>query len=50
MVQRLHKFYENKIVPQLTEQFKYTNKHQVPILDKIVINRGVGDASQNSKF
>lgn len=49
MVQRLHKFYENTIVPQLTEQFKYTNKHQVPILHKIVINRGVGDASQNSK-
>lgn len=49
MVQRLDKFYENTIVPQLTEQFKYTNKHQVPILHKIVINRGVGDASQNSK-
>jgi len=50
MVQRLQKFYENTIVSQLTEQFKYTNKHQVPILHKIVINRGVGDASQNSKL
>ena len=29
MVQRLQQFYNTKIVPQLTEQFKYTNKHQV---------------------
>jgi len=50
MVQRLQQFYENKIVPQLTEQFTYKNKHQVPDLDKIVINRGLGDASQNAKL
>ena len=31
----------NKIVPQLTEQFKYKNKHQVPLFEKIVINRGL---------
>ena len=50
MVQRLQQFYEKKIVLQLKEQFNYTNKHQVPVLDKIVINRGIGDASQNSKL
>lgn len=50
MVQRLQQFYEKKIVLQLKEQFNYTNKHQVPVLDKIVINRGLGDASQNSKL
>lgn len=50
MVQRLQQFYSNKIVPQLTEQFNYKNKHQVPTLEKIVINRGLGDASQNSKL
>lgn len=49
MVQRLQKFYQEKIVPQLTEQFQYKNKHQVPTLEKIVINRGLGDASQNAK-
>ena len=32
------------------EQFKYKNKHQVPTLEKIVINRGLGDASQNAKL
>ena len=37
MVQRLDKFYENTIVPQLTEQFKYTNKHQVLILQKLLL-------------
>lgn len=50
MVQRLENFYGEKIVPQLIEQFKYKNKHQVPIVEKIVINRGLGDASQNAKL
>jgi large subunit ribosomal protein L5 len=50
MVQRLQNFYEEKIVPQLMEQFQYKNKHQVPTLEKIVINRGLGDASQNAKL
>lgn len=49
MVQRLQHFYQEKIVPQLIEQFQYKNKHQVPTLEKIVINRGLGDASQNAK-
>jgi large subunit ribosomal protein L5 len=50
MVQRLQQFYDQKIVPQLLEQFQYTNTHQVPVLEKIVINRGLGDASQNTKL
>lgn len=50
MVQRLQQFYREKIVPQLREQFQFKNQHQVPTLEKIVINRGLGDASQNSKL
>lgn len=50
MVQRLQHFYEDKIVPQLIEQFNYKNKHQVPVVEKIIINRGLGDASQNAKL
>ena len=50
MVQRLQHFYQEKIVSQLMEQFQYKNKHQVPSLEKIVINRGLGDASQNAKL
>lgn len=32
------------------EQFNYKNKYQVPQIEKIVINRGIGDASQNAKL
>lgn len=49
MKQRLKKNYLEAIVPKLSEQFKYKNMHEVPQLKKIVINRGIGDASQNSK-
>jgi large subunit ribosomal protein L5 len=50
MVQRLQQLYNSKIVPKLMEQFQYKNKYQVPLLEKIVINRGLGDASQNAKL
>ncbi|NJK52223.1 MAG: 50S ribosomal protein L5 [Leptolyngbyaceae cyanobacterium SU_3_3] len=49
MVQRLKAQYQEKIVPKLTEQFNYTNVHQVPKVVKITINRGLGEASQNAK-
>nr|YP_009105043.1 ribosomal protein L5 [Stichococcus bacillaris]AIT93687.1 ribosomal protein L5 [Stichococcus bacillaris] len=49
MVQRLNNFYLEKIVPELSKQFHYTNALQVPRLKKIVINRGFGAASQNAK-
>lgn len=49
MTQRLKKQYLETIVPQLTKQFNYQNIHEVPQLKKIVINRGIGDASQNTK-
>ena len=50
MAQRLKKFYLETVTPNLVKQFKYTNNHQVPRLEKIVINRGLGDASQNAKL
>ena len=42
--------YKNNVVPQLTEQFKYTSVMQVPKMVKIVINMGVGDSISNSKL
>ncbi len=42
--------YETEIVPQLVEQFNYTNKMQVPKLEKIVLNIGMGEAIQNIKL
>ena len=50
MVQRLKKIYFQNIVPKLLEQFNYTNTLQAPRIKKIVINRGLGDASQNAKI
>jgi large subunit ribosomal protein L5 len=41
--------YLEDIVPKLTEQFGFSNVHQVPKVVKIVINRGLGEASQNAK-
>jgi large subunit ribosomal protein L5 len=50
MSQRLKKYYLEKIVPNLMKQFQYKNQYQIPSIEKIVINRGIGDASQNSKI
>jgi large subunit ribosomal protein L5 len=41
--------YLEEIAPKLTEQFGYSNVHQVPKVVKIIINRGLGEASQNAK-
>nr|ABU88324.1 ribosomal protein L5 [Chlamydomonas moewusii] len=49
MTQRLKKQYLDVIVPQLIKQFNYNNIHEVPKIEKIVINRGIGSASQNHK-
>lgn len=46
---RLRKEYEDKIRASLVEQFGYKNTMQVPKLDKIVINVGVGEAVQDKK-
>ena len=42
--------YTKEIVPELTEKYKYTTVMDVPRLEKIVVNIGVGDATGNSKL
>ena len=42
--------YTKEIVPELTEKYKYTTVMDVPRLEKIVVNVGVGDATSNSKL
>ncbi len=49
MTPRLREVYANTVVPALTEEFSYCNPMEVPRLDKIVINMGVGDAPQDRK-
>ena len=49
-METLKEVYEKEIVPPLTEKFKYTSRMQVPKLEKIVLNMGVGDATTDSKY
>ena len=44
----LKKVYSESIVPALIEEFKYTTPMQVPRLEKIVINQGLGQATQDN--
>ncbi len=46
---QLKTIYENEVVPKLMDTFNYKNKMQVPKLDKIVLNMGLGEAIQNIK-
>lgn len=47
---QLKKVYLEKIVPALIEQFNYSSPMQVPALKKIVVNQGLGDATQDKKI
>ena len=46
----LKNYYFEKVVPQLMEKFRYANRMQVPRLEKITLNMGVGEAIQNIKL
>ena len=46
---RIKELYTNEIAPALMKKFEYKSVMQIPKLDKIVINVGVGDAKENSK-
>ncbi len=47
---QLQSLYKEQVAPQLKEKFKYQNVHQIPKLEKIVLNMGLGDAIQNIKI
>ena len=47
---RLKEKYQNEIVPSLQEKYNYASVMEVPKLEKIVVNMGVGDATNNSKL
>jgi large subunit ribosomal protein L5 len=48
-VARMKRDYDDRIVALMTEKFGYKNRLEVPRLDKIVINMGVGEATQDKK-
>ncbi len=43
-------YYQNEVIPRLIETFSYKNRLQVPKLEKIVVNMGLGEAIQNIKI
>mgnify|MGYP001818928057 CR=1 FL=1 len=47
---QLKQYYNDEVVPQLMQKFKYKNVMQVPKLDKVVLNMGLGEAIQNIKL
>ena len=47
---RLKELYEKEYIPQLTKEFSYKNVMEVPKLEKIVLNMGLGEAIQNIKI
>ena len=49
-IPRLKQEYKDRVVSALTEEFGYKNVMQVPRLDKIVLNVGLGEALQNGKL
>lgn len=49
LVNRLQLKYKNEVAPKLLEKYGYTSPMQIPALSKIVINIGVGDATQDGK-
>ena len=49
MAARLKERYLNEITPALMQKFNYTTVMQVPKIEKVVINMGVGDAVRNSE-
>jgi len=49
MATKLRSYYRETVVPAMMEQFKYKNIHEVPVVTKVTINRGLGEASRNNK-
>src|SRR5579863_504053 len=50
MAARLREHYQKKVVPVLTKEFGYKNVMAVPKLEKISVNIGMGEATQNAKL
>ena len=50
MTARLREKYKNEVFPKLKEQFGYENVMQVPKLEKVTLNMGLGEAKENAKI
>jgi large subunit ribosomal protein L5 len=50
MASRLTEHYKERVRPKLREEFGYANIHEIPRIEKVVINVGLGEASRNQKL
>ncbi len=50
MTSRLKEKYQSEVVPALMEKFQYSNVMEVPKVEKIIINMGIGEAKENKKL
>jgi len=50
MAPRMFDFYKQSVIPELKKQFGFTNVNQVPRIQKIILNMGLGEAIQNVKI
>jgi large subunit ribosomal protein L5 len=50
MVTKIKEIYKKEVVPYLNETFSYKNVHEIPKIEKIQINRGLGITAQNNKI
>lgn len=50
MVQKFKELYTKDVIPYLKDTFEYQNIHQIPKIEKIQINRGLGVSAQNTKI
>ncbi len=46
---RLYELYKQEIIPKLMDRFQYKNINEVPVVERVVLNIGVGEAIQNPK-
>ena len=47
---QLKDFYNSEVIPKLKKEFKYSNTAQIPKLEKVVLNMGLGEAIHNNKL
>lgn len=47
---RLRMLYKEKVIPEMMKEFEWKNPHQVPKLEKVIINMGVGEGSRDIKL
>ena len=50
MTARLRETYKNDVFPALKEKFNYANVMEVPKLEKVTLNMGLGEAKENAKI